>query len=404
MNIDSDTEILIRKYYLHDRLGLEKTANKLGHTSSWLVPRLKRLNITIRSVIEGHRQFTVNEEYFSQIDGHGKAYCLGFLYADGCITEPHSPRSPNLSKRLQVVIQYRDIEVLEFIKKDMQYTGPILKIINLDKREYCRIVIPSNQLCEDLIKLGCHPRKSLVSKFPTPDQIPAEYLSSFICGFFDGDGGYKITYPAITPNLGIGFAISYDMGITLKQILMDKLNIRSSLIAPNIDRGKDFRSHIWVLSLGGNQQSLRFSEWIYSRTPFKMTRKYNQFLEVRKLYDNNLNFIKTEEWIKMKIAQGHASLGRKRSEETRKKMSISAIRGHRKSFVELSIISPDGKIHHSNCTSYYHRDFLMSLGLHNAHLSRLMREECNAYKGWTKATPEQVAEARANNTLIEKIY
>ena len=45
---------------------------------------------------------------------------------------------------------------------------------------------------EDLIKLGCVPNKSLTVKFPTEEQVPKEFLSSFILGLIDGDGSIGI--------------------------------------------------------------------------------------------------------------------------------------------------------------------------------------------------------------------
>ena len=45
---------------------------------------------------------------------------------------------------------------------------------------------------EDLVKLGCVPSKSLTVKFPTEEQVPKEFLSTFILGLIDGDGSVAI--------------------------------------------------------------------------------------------------------------------------------------------------------------------------------------------------------------------
>jgi hypothetical protein len=47
------------------------------------------------------------------------------------------------------------------------------------------LAVASNQLCEDLIRKGCHPRKSLTLCYPDSGYF---YRRHFIRGYFDGDG------------------------------------------------------------------------------------------------------------------------------------------------------------------------------------------------------------------------
>jgi len=46
---------------------------------------------------------------------------------------------------------------------------------------------------DDLIALGCIPRKSLLLKFPTSNQVPEHLIRHFIRGYFDGDGHFTNT-------------------------------------------------------------------------------------------------------------------------------------------------------------------------------------------------------------------
>ena len=49
--------------------------------------RLKRNNISIRSNSESHRKYSLDENYFDIIDTPNKAYILGFICADGCVSD-----------------------------------------------------------------------------------------------------------------------------------------------------------------------------------------------------------------------------------------------------------------------------------------------------------------------------
>ncbi len=402
--IDAETERLIRYYYVNEKMGLEDTARKFGHTSCWLTPRLKALSIPCRSYIAAHKQFEFDESYFEKIDSHEKALIFGFIIADGCVHQ--SLTRPSVSPRLQISLQARDIEYLEYIKKCLKFTGPVRTHRANNDRDYCHIVITSKKICEDLMKLGCQPRKSLVCLFPTVEQVPEEFLSSFICGFFDGDGGYCLSRGVHVRNLSAGFAISYDMALFLQPFLKDRLNINTYLNKELRDANKDPRTHIWKLTTGGNQQSLRLAEWMYSKAPFKMERKYQQFLSIRQHYDENLNFIVPQAMkdnLRRVAIETHK--GKKRSLECRLKLSQSKnSAANRALWTTISVKSPNGNLYYSNCSNRFFHDELEKYQLHYTHLRRLTKGECAAYKGWVNATPQEIEESRKNGTLIEKLY
>jgi len=121
-------------------------------------------------------KYTLNEKYFNSIDTVKKAYILGFIYADGCIS------INNNSYRLRFNLKKNDIEILNFIKKELKYTGPIKLSKN---KKYCVLEISNKVLVNNLIQLGAIPNKSLYLKHPN---IKSSFEGSFIRGYFDGDG------------------------------------------------------------------------------------------------------------------------------------------------------------------------------------------------------------------------
>lgn len=121
------------------------------------------------------RKYSLNENYFKVINSENKAYVLGFIYADGSVYKNY----------LSIRLASKDIEILEIIKKELGYSGVILKNI-INGREYVGLTISSKIIVDDLIKLGVIKKKTYLSK-----NLPfynKKYEMSFLRGFFDGDG------------------------------------------------------------------------------------------------------------------------------------------------------------------------------------------------------------------------
>jgi len=133
----------------------------------------------------GKRIYTLDESLFDTIDTEPKAYWLGFLYADGCVSKTMRYVTLSLAK-----VDRRHVESFgRFLKSDQ----PVKDRQALHKTtgvttEYSSLPIHSRRLCASLAKLGCTPRKSFTLQFPTSDQVPDHLLRHFVRGYFDGDG------------------------------------------------------------------------------------------------------------------------------------------------------------------------------------------------------------------------
>ena len=120
------------------------------------------------------RKYKLNVNYFNKIDTHEKAYVLGFLYADGSNRGDGITFTQNMER----------VDILENIKKALDSETPI--------RETCpghySLEVFSDIIVKDVENLGVVRNKSLILQFPTQIQVPEEFMSSFILGYFDGDG------------------------------------------------------------------------------------------------------------------------------------------------------------------------------------------------------------------------
>ena len=190
---------------------LSALGREFGVSYSTIRNLLKRKGIKT----EGNKHnFPRDEFYFSNIDSKEKAYWLGFLYADGCV---HSNSN-------EISITLKDRDHLEKFRKAIKSNNKIGE--SIDKRfssmpKIYHFSIKDKQLKSDLIKWGCVPNKSLsLTKIPN---IPRDFVSHFIRGYFDGDGSlhwlngtknFRISFVGTAP-----FSFRQSLGDTISRQL-----------------------------------------------------------------------------------------------------------------------------------------------------------------------------------------
>lgn len=114
------------------------------------------------------------------------AYWIGFLMADGCISEAKGSQT-----RVRLVLKKEDIDHLQKFKEFVKSDKPIYEY---DHNKSVEFSLNSSKMVKDLIHWGVTPRKSLTAK-AHPD---LEMNPHFWRGIIDGDGcihtnkkGYK---------------------------------------------------------------------------------------------------------------------------------------------------------------------------------------------------------------------
>jgi hypothetical protein len=128
------------------------------------------------NVRRAHRNQSCNIHYFDQWSPN-MAYILGYLFADGSVTEAGVTADATES----------DKGILEFIKAE---TNSVLSIKTYagtnGTKTYCRIHLNSKVIRNKLVELGMKPSKTYLDD-PYPN-VPEELNGHFVRGFFDGDG------------------------------------------------------------------------------------------------------------------------------------------------------------------------------------------------------------------------
>lgn len=130
------------------------------------------------------RKYSLNHDYFKTWSSN-MAYILGFAYADGNVHDTS----------FKIALKGTDADLLYQIKKEIEYTADIGyydAYLKGKSHEVSKLLIRSKVLTDDLKALGVVPNKSLIIEFP---DIPKQYESDFLRGYFDGDGSVGQQYP-----------------------------------------------------------------------------------------------------------------------------------------------------------------------------------------------------------------
>jgi len=199
------------------------------------------------------KYFFKDEHFLKNINEEWKAYFLGLLWADGNMRTLGGENNKSCSVNISLVDtdSYLFSQLAEkiFVGNIKLHQRKSTRYINkLNGKEYwskpsSKFTINSKIVYQDLLDLGCHPKKSLTIEIPA---IPEKYLCDFVRGYFDGDGW-------ITTNNTFGMIGSHifceqmktaleKMGIKCRIVLCDKV---SRLISCNYDNLQKFHDFIY---------------------------------------------------------------------------------------------------------------------------------------------------------------
>lgn len=199
-----------------------------------------------------------NQNMFNKIDTPQKAYIVGFILADGYVSDDC----------VEIGVALRDYEILYFISN--QVGGNINKYDYIDKSKRRfprgRMSIGNKQIVTDINKFG---GKKNDRHIPIVRKDLKRYL---VLGFFDGDGcitwGRRKDRNRIWQK--VSFTSSYKMLCGIQNILLEYVKISTS-IKPKSD------GNCYVLSFSSKTDVLKFFDFIYPDNSFVvLQRKYNK--------------------------------------------------------------------------------------------------------------------------------
>lgn len=229
---------------------------------------LERRGYKAKSLSEINRKYSLNEDFFENIDNEKKAYFLGLLYADGC----NFPEGT----RVLISLTEEDKDILEEFKKIIGYNRPLYYKKNsgtFEGKPQYTLTISSKKISQDLEKLGMVKAKSLILKYPN---ISKELNKHFIRGYFDGDGCITSSIPFRAKRKFVKSDVKWSIVGTksfcksVQEILIENISLTKTKIYK--------KNKIYYLEYKGGKQIKKIKEWLYDNSTIFLKRKYDKFL------------------------------------------------------------------------------------------------------------------------------
>lgn len=266
---EEQIEILIIEMY-NFGLSMQKIMGILKIGKKKVLDILNKNNISIRDNSD-YRIYTLNENYFDIIDSPNKAYILGFLYADGCVSKN--------KYNIQLSLQEGDIEILQKIKYELDSNAPLIfrefskynDKTGHNQQNQWALFIHSRHMHESLCKLGVVPQKTHGITYP--DFLLDEFHSHFLRGVLDGDGCIHAPYGNYGKHKMVDICGTQTFCNQAKEVIEKTLGIHCSIIKIN-KNGSTYR-----ITISGGRQVSKLLDWIYKDADLKLNRKYELYLK-----------------------------------------------------------------------------------------------------------------------------
>ena len=225
------------------------------------------------------------------IDTQEKAYLLGFMYGDGCISS-YKVEGGRIRYSTKISISKSDEELIFSLQKYF----PFFNLGSFDYIKYnpncgkqTSIAKESKELYNDFLLNGVYPRKSYENKnrLRIPNIAP-ELISHFIRGFFDADG--TVYTPIKRPNLlSIGFCSVAKEFIREIDSYLTNVGINSWKIKENYH--SDGRQTSYELIYNKTSDILKLINFMYRDANISLKRKADKclnYVPVNKVLDRNM--------------------------------------------------------------------------------------------------------------------
>lgn len=177
----------------------------------------------------------VNEQYFHCIDTAEKSYWLGFIYGDGCVTDPDS----KTGRIFTISLHSDDTEHLEKFKQSIDSQHSLCEV---DNRHYTNLPIHNEVFVDGLVKHGVTHNKTHNNVVPA---IDPDLRPHFVRGLFDADGSLREDRWVITSS-SMG-----RMEVLKEWIGVDDLKVR------------DYNEHSWKLATFKQKSIHKVLQYIY---------------------------------------------------------------------------------------------------------------------------------------------
>lgn len=241
-----------------------------------IIKIFKRNNIFIRNLSESHRRYSLDINFFENIDSEEKAYVLGFILADGYV----------FRNSLQITLHKKDIDILESINKVLRSNSPI----KIYRKNYVRLEVSSPKLIKDLLKYGMISGKSATLKIPKISKNLMVYLWR---GWIDGDGSISKRYLQLSGTKSV--CLSFQ-----KWLLDQKIN---SIVNNHILRYKETGDFIYRTVIREMKYLKSILELLYTDYAIASIRKSLLAKNTLNYINRRLPYVRNGSWFSLTLEE-----------------------------------------------------------------------------------------------------
>lgn len=201
----------------------------------------------------------LKEDYFENINTPEKAYWLGWLITDGCIS----------NNKIQFDILQNDEYILHLLEQDLNVTNKV----KVRPNGYAYFSLGSIKMCQDLAKYNITPQKTFTVSIP--NNIDRKLYSHLIRGIFDGDGGISV----YTRKNG---KINYELSFTGNYQIIEKIKIFLEQELPTLKKKViEKNGSVYRIRWSAKKDLFLLREYLYQNcTDHYLTRKYEKLFKL----------------------------------------------------------------------------------------------------------------------------
>lgn len=165
-----EEDALLRKVYQDAKISWEEIERRMERSKASIKGRVKKLGLR-----RPCKEYSVVSDYFDEVDTAEKAYWLGFIAADGSVSDAGT---------LKIDLNCKDEAHLKLFRDTIAPDAEVK--IPTNRPDKVVLAVSDVALCKGLKRYGIVPRKTCSLEWPA--ELNEEFYIPFIAGYFDGDG------------------------------------------------------------------------------------------------------------------------------------------------------------------------------------------------------------------------
>lgn len=275
-----DKDVLEREYFQNNK-SQEEISKMTGVPQTTISARMRKFGLKTKNrtwkmvQIIKQKMHKVNENYFDDLNSEN-AWVLGWLASDGYT------REYKYSKCFGIRLSTKDIEIIQKIRKLIEFEGPIYENTTFLKRtgrsyQLSNIKITSEKIVDRLSEFGITQNKSLTIRFPEliENTHSEQIIKAFILGVFEGDGSVLFDEKHKSPCFQI--VGTKEMLEGIQKQLITFVGVSKTKLTKNT-----LLTNHYMLRYRGKFQAMKLFEWLYSNQENYLNRKYQKYLETKR--------------------------------------------------------------------------------------------------------------------------